>query len=119
MAVPMSGQNAQRPVLAHAVQSQPDPLSKLRTRRQRNSRCRSALPSRWAVLGKVPAGPLFANQPPMNALAFRVNRKNGDYVKPTIVPAHGAEESHFSAMDGAIATFFLLCVSGLMYMLLS
>ncbi|MCW5552471.1 MAG: hypothetical protein KIS67_09995 [Verrucomicrobiae bacterium] len=55
----------------------------------------------------------------MNALAFRVNRKNGDYVKPTIVPAHDAEESHFSAMDGAIATFFLLCVSGLIYMLLS
>lgn len=55
----------------------------------------------------------------MNALAFRVNRKNGDYVKPTIVPTNGIEESRFTAVDGAIATFFLLCISGLIYMLLS
>jgi hypothetical protein len=55
----------------------------------------------------------------MNSLAFRVNRKNGDYVKPSIVPASAAEESRFSAVDGAITTFFLLCVSGLIYMLLS
>jgi hypothetical protein len=55
----------------------------------------------------------------MNVLSFRVSRKNGDSAKPTLVPVVVAGESHFSAVDGAITTFFLLCVSGLIYMLLS
>ncbi len=55
----------------------------------------------------------------MSALAFRVNRKNGDYVKPTIVPANQRGESRFSPLDGAIIAFFLLCVGGLVSLLLA
>jgi hypothetical protein len=54
----------------------------------------------------------------MSALAFRVNKKNGAYVKPTIVPANHPGESRFSPLDGAIIAFFLLCVAGLISLLL-
>ena len=54
----------------------------------------------------------------MSGLAFRVNKKSGDYVKATVVPANHTEEPRFSAVDGAIIAFFLLCVSGLIYLLL-
>ena len=54
----------------------------------------------------------------MSALAFRVNQKSGDYIKATVVPADHLEEPRFGVMDGAIIAFFLLCVSGLVYLLL-
>ena len=53
----------------------------------------------------------------MSAIVFRVNRKNGDYVKPAIVPANHFEESRFGLMDGAVIAFFLLCVGGLICLL--
>jgi hypothetical protein len=55
----------------------------------------------------------------MSALAFKVNKKNGAYIKPTIVPANHSGESQFSALDGAIVAFFLLCVAGLVCLLLA
>jgi hypothetical protein len=53
----------------------------------------------------------------MSAITFKVHRKSGDYVKATVVPANHSEEPHFGWMDGAIVTFFLLCVGGLVYLL--
>jgi hypothetical protein len=54
----------------------------------------------------------------MSAITFRVNRKSGDYVKATLVPANHSEEPHFGLLDGGIIAFFLLCVSGLICLLL-
>jgi hypothetical protein len=54
----------------------------------------------------------------MSTLAFKVNRKNGDYVKPTLLPANHSEQSHFGMLDVAIVAFFLLCVAGLIYLLM-
>ena len=54
----------------------------------------------------------------MSAITFRVNRKSGDYVKATLVPANHSEEPHFGLLDGSIIAFFLVCVSGLIYLLL-
>lgn len=54
----------------------------------------------------------------MNSVAFKVQKKNGDYIKPTIVPAKAANE-RFGSVDGAIIAFFLICVSGLIYLLLA
>jgi hypothetical protein len=59
------------------------------------------------------------SSPGMSALAFKVNKKNGAYIKPTIVPANHSGESQFSALDGAIIAFFLLCVAGLVCLLLA
>lgn len=53
----------------------------------------------------------------MSAITFKVRRKNGDYVKATVVPANHSEEPRFGLLDTAIITFFLLCVSGLIYLL--
>ena len=55
----------------------------------------------------------------MSALAFKVTKKDGAYVKPTLVPANHSEQSRFGALDGAIIAFFLLCVAGLVCMLLA
>jgi len=54
----------------------------------------------------------------MSAITFRVHRKSGDYVKATLVPANHSEEPHFGLLDGGIIAFFLVCVSGLIYLLL-
>ena len=54
----------------------------------------------------------------MSRLAFRVNRKSGDYIKATVVPASHSEP-RLGVADGAIIAFFLLCVSGLIYLLLA
>ncbi|MCU0784372.1 MAG: hypothetical protein MUF81_10070 [Verrucomicrobia bacterium] len=54
----------------------------------------------------------------MSAIMFRVHGKSGDYVKATLVPANHSEEPHFGLLDGGIITFFLLCVSGLICLLL-
>ncbi len=53
----------------------------------------------------------------MSALAFRVNRKSGDYVKPSLVPTH-SKQAHFGVLDGVIVGFFLACAGGLTYLLL-
>jgi hypothetical protein len=53
----------------------------------------------------------------MTALTFRVNKEGADYIKATIVPANHSEEPRFGVLDGAIIAFFLLCVSGLVYLL--
>lgn len=55
----------------------------------------------------------------MSALAFKVNQKSGDYIKATVVPANPTDEPRFGAADGVIIAFFLLCVSGLAFLLLS
>jgi len=55
----------------------------------------------------------------MSALVFRVNKKSGDYVKATVVPANHAESRLFGVADGVIIAFFLLCVSGLIYLLVA
>jgi len=55
----------------------------------------------------------------MGLLAFTVNRKSGDYIKATVVPANHSEEPRLGVADGAIIAFFLLCVSGLIYLLLA
>jgi hypothetical protein len=54
----------------------------------------------------------------MSALAFKVTKKDGAYVKPGLVPARDSEKSGFGALDGAILAFFLLCVAGLVCLLL-
>jgi hypothetical protein len=55
----------------------------------------------------------------MSALAFKVNQKSGDYIKATVVTASRTDEPRFGAADGVIITLFLLCVSGLVFLLLS
>jgi len=53
----------------------------------------------------------------MSAIAFKVNRKNGDYIRMTVVPMNHSEEPHFGLLDSAIVAFFLACASGLIYVL--
>ena len=53
----------------------------------------------------------------MNALAFKVNRKSGDYVKPSLIPTH-SKQAHFGLLDGIIVGFFFACAGGLIYLLL-
>jgi hypothetical protein len=55
----------------------------------------------------------------MNAVAFKASRKNGDYIKTTVVPANYLAEPHFGLIDGTIAAFFLLCIAGLICLLLN
>jgi hypothetical protein len=54
----------------------------------------------------------------MSAITFRVTGKSGEYVKATLVPANHSEEPHFGLLDGSIIAFFLLCTSGLIFLLL-
>ena len=53
----------------------------------------------------------------MSMLAFKVSRKSGNYVKPTLIPANHSEQPRFGLLDGAIVGFFLACVAGLVYLL--
>jgi hypothetical protein len=53
----------------------------------------------------------------MSALAFRVNRKSGEYIKPSLIPTH-SKQAHFGLLDGVIVGFFLLCAAALIYLLL-
>jgi len=53
----------------------------------------------------------------MSAIVYKVNRKNGDYVKAAVVPANHSEESHFGLVEGVIVGFLLLCVCGLVCLL--
>jgi hypothetical protein len=54
----------------------------------------------------------------MSTLTFKVNRKSGEYVKPTLIPTNHSEQAHFGLLDSAIVGFFLICVCGLIYLLL-
>lgn len=53
----------------------------------------------------------------MSTLAFKVNQKSGEYVKPTLIPANHSEQSRFCLLASAIVGG-LVCVSGLIYLLL-
>ena len=53
----------------------------------------------------------------MSALAFKVSRKSGEYVKPSLAPNH-SKQAHFGLVDGIIVGFFLLAAGGLIYLLL-
>ena len=70
------------------------------------------------VLTRRRAGPWFAQTRGMSALAFKVTKKDGAYVKPSLVPADHSGKRGFGALDGAILAFFLLCVAGLVCLLL-
>lgn len=54
----------------------------------------------------------------MATLAFKVSRKSGEYVKPSLLPANHSAQSHFGLVDGAIVGFFGLCIGGLIFLLL-
>ena len=54
----------------------------------------------------------------MSAIVYRVNRKNGAFVKAGIVPANHSEEARFGVLDGVIAGALLLCAAGLVCLLL-
>ncbi len=71
---------------------------------------------RYAIV--CPRWPAPCLKADMSALAFTV-RKSGDYIKATIVPANHSEGPRLGVADGAIIAFFLLCVSGLIYLLLA
>jgi hypothetical protein len=53
----------------------------------------------------------------MSALGFKVSRKSGEYVKPSLIPSH-SKQSHFGLLDGFVIAFFLACAGGLIYLLL-
>ena len=53
----------------------------------------------------------------MSAIAFRVSRKSGEYIKPTIASSH-SKQAHFGALDAVVIAFFLACAGGLIYLLL-
>lgn len=54
----------------------------------------------------------------MSTLTFKVNRKSGEYVKPSLLPPNHSAQSHFGLLDGAIIGFFAVCVGGLIFLLL-
>lgn len=51
------------------------------------------------------------------SIAFRVNRRSGDYIKATVVPSNRSHGSHFGALDGFLAICFMAAVGGLIYLL--
>ena len=53
----------------------------------------------------------------MSAIVYRVNRKNGDYVKAAVVPSNRSEQPHFSRAEGVIVGFLLLCACGVICLL--
>jgi hypothetical protein len=64
------------------------------------------------------AGPGSALSPSMSTLTFKVNRKSGTYVRPSLVPANHSAQTRFGVVDAVISAFFLGCVGGLIYLLL-
>jgi hypothetical protein len=54
----------------------------------------------------------------MATLGFKVSRKSGEYVKPSLLPANHSAQSHFGLVDGVVVGFFALCVGGLIFLLL-
>ena len=53
----------------------------------------------------------------MSAIVYTVNRKGGDYIKASVVPANHSEEPRFGVADGVVVSFMLLCVAGLVCLL--
>ena len=53
----------------------------------------------------------------MSAIVYTVNRKGGDYIKATVVPANHSEQPRFGLMDGVVVSFLLLVVGGLVCLL--
>ena len=53
----------------------------------------------------------------MSAIVYTVNRKGGDYIKATVVPANHSEQTRFGVMDGVVVGFLLLCFGGLICLL--
>jgi hypothetical protein len=53
----------------------------------------------------------------MSTLTFKVSRKSGEYVKPSLLPANHSARSRFGLLDGVIVGFFSVCVCGLIYLL--
>lgn len=53
----------------------------------------------------------------MSAIVYTVNRKGGDYIKATVVPANHSEQPRFGLMDSVVVGFLLLCVGGLVCLL--
>ena len=64
-----------------------------------------------------PRGPAYAESRGMKSIAFKVDGRNRDYIKASLIPANHSQESHFGLLDCAIVAFFLLCVGGLLYLL--
>lgn len=54
----------------------------------------------------------------MSTLAFKVSRKSGEYVKPSLIPANHSKQAHFGLVDGIIVAFFFACAGGLIFLLL-
>ena len=54
----------------------------------------------------------------MSTLTFKVSRKSGEYVKPSLLPANHSAHSRFGLLDSVIVGFFVVCVCGLIYLLL-
>lgn len=52
------------------------------------------------------------------SIAFKAGGRSGDYIKASLVHGNHSEEAHFGLLDSVIVTFFLLCMSGLVYVLL-
>jgi hypothetical protein len=51
------------------------------------------------------------------SIAFRVNRRSGDYIKATVVPSSRGNAAHFGFFDSAVVVTFLAAASGLIYLL--
>ncbi len=54
----------------------------------------------------------------MSTLTFKVSRKNGEYVKSSLLPVNHSAQPHFGLLDVAIVGFFAVCISGLIFLLL-
>jgi hypothetical protein len=54
----------------------------------------------------------------MKTIEFKVHGRNGDYVRPTIVPANHSDEPHFGLMDGVVIGFFVVLFGGLAFLFL-
>lgn len=51
------------------------------------------------------------------SIAFKVNRRSGDYIMATVVPSRRGNAAHFGFFDSAIVVTFLAAASGLIYLL--
>jgi len=55
----------------------------------------------------------------MTAIAFKVYRKSGDYIKASVVPPDCLAPAHLHLADGTIVASLLLIAAGLIYLLLN
>jgi hypothetical protein len=54
----------------------------------------------------------------MSEISYRVQGKNGDFVKTTVIPANHSQEPHFGALDVAVLSVVGLCLIGGLALLL-